>query len=42
MKQKKTGEKEEVGGRERMKDDETKRRLGVLEKIYNGSTRKIR
>ena len=35
-------EKEEVGGRERRKDDETKRRHDVLEKRYNGSTQKVR
>ena len=34
--------KKEVGGRERWKDDETKRRHGELEKRYNGSTSKIR
>ena len=42
MKQKKTGEREEAGGRKRRKDDETKRRHGVLEKRYIGSTQKIR
>ena len=36
-----THEKQEVGGRERRKDDETKRRHGVLEKRYYGSTQKI-
>ena len=38
----KTERKKEVGGRERRKDDETKRRHGVLEKRKTGSTQKIR